>query len=178
VVNYGIKYRINKQRRPPGVHFWPTTILYYNINDLMKQSKTVLIYLYADDCSLFLPVKRNEDALISHNLVQNDLNKMSEWSVKCRSYFSYRDCPQQSISDLDSKQLVPNQRRAPKEASHKHVSVTLDEHLKSIILSTSQSFNPLKSLTHQNIWKLSTTHSSCLTINMGQYDSTSQANTT
>jgi hypothetical protein len=66
---------------PQGSILGPLLFLLY-INDLNEVVEHCRLYLYSDDCSLFIPVKHDEDVRISHDKIQQGLNNMAAWSKR------------------------------------------------------------------------------------------------
>jgi hypothetical protein len=91
---------------PQGSILGPLLFLLY-INDLKDVVEHCLLYLYADDCSLFLPVGRNEDIQRSNDLIQSDLDRMYQWTTKCykksRSYFFFSKITTKRSSKFELK---------------------------------------------------------------------------
>jgi hypothetical protein len=103
------------------------------INDLADYPHHCKIYLYVDDCALFLPVNKNQDVGISQNL-QSDLNSLSGWSNTWKLKFKGNKSKEvlfQSQKNLAIPYpiLSLNNEHIPKGNSHKHLGVILDSAL-------------------------------------------------
>jgi hypothetical protein len=53
------------------------------------------MYLYVDDCALFIPVNKNQDVGISQNLLQSDLNSLSYWSNTWK--LKFKNCKSKDV---------------------------------------------------------------------------------
>ena len=114
---------------PQGSILGPLFFLLY-INDLVESVENCRIYLYADDCALFLSMDESS-AYNSHLLIQNDLDRMSHWSRTWKLYFKASKSkeilfksPLKHYAPLPH--LLVNNEVIPQTDSHKHLGVILD----------------------------------------------------
>ena len=129
---------------PQGSILGPLLFLIY-INDISDVIRNCNLYIYADDCSLFIPVDYEEDGTNSTLLLQSDLDNLSDWSNDWKLHFK-ADKSKEVIfkpgrrlgPDLPNVHLANNV--IPRGASHKHLGVILDqklsfeEHLTKVII--------------------------------------------
>ena len=113
--------------------------------------------MYADDCSLFLPVSSNDSSNASTIKIQNDLNRLASWSNRWKLFFK-ADKSKEVIFHSPRKvhanfqELYLDHAAIPRGPSHKHLGVILDnrlnfeEHLTHISVKCNSMLNPLKSL--------------------------------
>jgi hypothetical protein len=137
------------------------------------------LYIYADDCSLFLLVRYDENVLNSSILLQEDLDRLSSWSTLCKLDFKAEKCMEVIFHSVhrkvrDFQQLHLQNANIPRGQSHRHLGMTLDarltfeEHLIQLVTKCN-TLNPLISLKgtcSQNTLKY-IYHLFCLTLNMG-----------
>jgi hypothetical protein len=72
---------------PQGSILGPLFFLVY-INDICN----CRLYIYADDCSLFLPVGPGDDPINSTQLLQEDIDILSVWSNNWKLTFKAEKC--------------------------------------------------------------------------------------
>ncbi len=109
----------------------PLMFLLY-INDIPDDINSN-IFLYADDSSLYCTLDK-DDYNTAINVLQNDLNKISEWSNKWGLEFNASkswDVTFKSVSvkTPDLPYLTLSNTNIPKSNRHKHLGVILDENL-------------------------------------------------
>ncbi len=141
---------------PQGSILGPLMFLIY-INDLSDMVRNCRLYIYADDCSLFLPVHYNQDPVESTALLQDDLNRLSAWSKLWKLDFKAEKCKEVIFHSfrrhtIECQQVHMNDTVIPRSNAHKHLGMTLDstltfeQHLTHVISKCNCLLNPLKSL--------------------------------
>lgn len=143
---------------PQGSILGPLLFLIY-INDICEVVHNCRLYIYADDCSLFLPVGYQEDPLLSTRLLQEDLNRIFEWSNTWKLNFKAEKSNE--VVFYPSRLVKPRfpdlllgRDSIPLSTSHKHLGVLLDEkltfekHITNIVVKCNSLLNPLASLKH------------------------------
>ena len=137
---------------PQGSILGPLLFLLY-INDL-PDNLTSKTYLYADDTSIYMPIDPTNphDSL---SILQNDLNKIFEWSKRWGLIFK----PSKSVDVTFTKSGTtnyPNMHLSndiiPKKLTHKHLGFILDSnlnfnsHVENLADKVQKLLNPLKFL--------------------------------
>lgn len=141
---------------PQGSILGPLLFLIY-INDLVRSVNYCDLYLYADDCSLFLPVGQNISSAESTRRLQSDLDGLLRWSNIWKLEFKHSKCREV----IFSSPYIKEQRFDPvslenleilRVTRHKHLGLNLDSHLAfrdhiiSVIVKCNKLLNPLNSL--------------------------------
>ncbi len=142
---------------PQGSILGPLLFLIY-INDVADVIENCELYMYADDCSLFLPADPS-DLLTSTRLLQDDLDRLSDWSNTWKLDFKAEKSME--VIFRSTRQTVPGFSRLhlannviPVGSSHKHLGLLLDEklsfddHLTKVISKCNGLLNPLAALKH------------------------------
>jgi hypothetical protein len=135
---------------PQGSILGPLLFLIY-INDLSDVIHNCHLYIYADDCSLFLPTT------VSNHLLQGDLERLSIWANDWKLNFKAEKSKE--VIFHSARRVVPNfdplflaNNIIPRGNSHKHLGLILDEkltfqeHLTGVIVKCNSLLNPLKAL--------------------------------
>ncbi len=140
---------------PQGSILGPLLFLIY-INDLADVVHNCLLYLYADDSSLFLPVDR-VNAHGSHLKLQDDLDRLFQWSMIWKLDFKAVKSKEVVFRSRmrrtrDHPLLNLGNEMIERVDSHKHLGIILDQflsfedHITSIIKKVNSMLNPLSSL--------------------------------
>jgi hypothetical protein len=111
---------------PQALILGPLLFLLY-INDVNEIVEHCRLYLYADDCSLFIPVKHDEDVRISHTMIQQDLDNMAAWSKRWKLTFNafiFR----MGVGNRQYPVLTVNNDPIDRKRLHKHLGVILDDY--------------------------------------------------
>ena len=140
---------------PQGSLLGPLLFLIY-INDLNESILNGILYLYADDSSIFYPVKPGQESELT-NFIQDDLDRLAIWSdiwklefKACKSCEVVFCSPRKKIGNFSP--VCMKGEVIPKSASHKHLGVILDEHLsfeahiQAVVVKCNQMLNPLIAL--------------------------------
>ena len=143
---------------PQGSILGPLLFLIY-INDLADVIKNCELYMYADDCSLFLPADPL-DLHTSTQLLQEDLDCLSNWSETWK--LSFKAEKSMEVIFRSARQVVPKFPRVhlgnnviPIGSSHKHLGLILDDklsfdnHLTKVLSKCNGLLNPLSSLKYK-----------------------------
>lgn len=143
---------------PQGSILGPLLFLIY-INDLHECIQHSMLYLYADDCSLFFEVPDNLDSATSTQIIQGDLNNLSVWSSKWKLKFKASKSKEVIFHSARKRprafeNLELDGEIIPRGNSHKHLgfildtSLTFNDHLTSVVTKCNLLLNPLKGLKH------------------------------
>ena len=140
---------------PQGSILGPLLFLLY-IDDLSEVVENCVLFLYADDSSLFLPVHYSQDVLNASNLIQNDLNHMEIWAQKWKMKFKASKSVEVIFGTKRGPRNHPpvslNNELITLKSSHKHLGAILDnklnlsEHINRLVDKCNTMLNPLKSL--------------------------------
>ena len=141
---------------PQGSILGPLLFLIY-INDLSEVILNCDFYLYADDCSLFLPVLPGQSEPNSSKLIQEDLNRISDWAETWKLNFKAAKSKEiifhsSRVRTIDYDKLILGGDFIPRERQHKHLGLFLDEnlnfqyHISETIVKCNALLNPLMSL--------------------------------
>ena len=113
---------------PQGTVLGPLLFLIY-INDIVSNIRHSSTSLFADDCALYRTINDANDCI----LLQEDLDAISNWSVKWQLCLNYSKCKVLNITN--KKKLIPcnyslDDNKLEEVATYKYLGVTLDNKLK------------------------------------------------
>jgi hypothetical protein len=141
---------------PQGSILGPLIFLLY-ITDLSDVVENCILFLYADDNSLFIPVDPNVGSVEVGNLIQSDLNCLSHWSGTWKLDFQASKSkeivfhsPRRHMGNHAN--LTLNNEVILRGSTHKHLGMHLDEnfnfneHLTRVIVKCNTMLNPMKAL--------------------------------
>jgi hypothetical protein len=134
----------------------PLLVLIY-INGISDEVQNCMLYLYADDCSIFCQVDPHSNPAVAHDLIQSDLNRLTLWATLCKLDFKAIKIKEVIFRSPrhhagNHAPLLLNNAIINRGISHKHLGITLDEnlnvneHLTNVITKCNIMLNPLKAL--------------------------------
>ena len=108
---------------PQGSVLGPLLFVLY-INDLPDQVHSP-VYLFADDTKIFRTIKNDDD----ENILQQDLQKLHDWSNKWLLKFHPDKCKVMTIGKDSDRSYILDGHKLQKASHEKDIGVTIDNQL-------------------------------------------------